>query len=596
MDFSDPSADIPWIHQAAIHLGVTPPARPVGRCFAGSFDASGIQPRHPFLKVTADAQLHNRDELIPALGMPRAEPEDLDDAALILAAYEKWGEDCPAFLLGEYSFAIWDSRKEALFLCRDHMGVRPLYYWQGHSRLAFASDPRSILRIPGVDRLLNRRKLSAMAVPGGQHLVPDETFHEGILSVPGACWLKADSTGLRKSTFWKPEIRENLVPKQPGEAFEALRALLFQAVECRIRRSKRPAALLSGGLDSSSLVSIAARCLEGSNRTLTTLSAVLADELRMQIADEREFIAEFQSVPNIRMEYLTAPGHGPFDFIEDGRQVEIAPVQTSRHYLYEAFEQAAAANGCDLILDGEGGEMGATCWAHGYYAELAAGFRWMTLAGELRRARAATGRSALRILAKDLRRMLPGRERKHAPVVLLADGFGDRSAKPVVRKLCRPSHQQFQLYAMTKWLEKHAVRGSWAATRHTRFSQPLRDKRVFDFCVSAPGNMKVRDGYPRYLVRGALDGILPKKIQWRTDKLPFSPDYYLRYNAQLGKAREFVSAIRENDPVRSVVDVERLRQMINPVDPSVGGEQARDIVPATIYLISFLRQFSEYRV
>jgi asparagine synthase (glutamine-hydrolysing) len=107
--------------------------------------------------------------------------------------------------------------------------------------------------------------------------------------------------------------------------------------------------------------------------------------------------------------------------------------------------------------------------------------------------------------------------------------------------------------------------------------------------------MDVREGYQRYPIRAALNGILPPKIQWRTDKIPFSPDYFVRYNAQLGMALEFVAAIRPNDPVRKIVDVEKLRRMLVPVDAAAKPAPARDEIPLTLYLINFLRQFSEFR-
>jgi asparagine synthase (glutamine-hydrolysing) len=595
VDFSGPSTDAPWILDAAHRFGAMPTSGPAGRCVTGSFGAGRSDKGvcHPSFTLAADGELHNRDELMESLGMPRAESKHQSDVELIAAAYEKWGEDCPNFLLGEYSFAIWDSRKEKLILCRDHIGFRPLYYWREGSRFAFASDLRCLFQVPGVERRLNRRKLSAMTVAGGQHLVPEETFHDGILSVPSSGCVRVDCRGVRQSTYWKPEIRTNLVPKRPEEAFEALRELLFRAVECRIRGSNRVAALLSGGLDSSSVVSIAARCLAGNNRTLTTMSSVLPE--MSEIADERAFIAEYQSIPNIRMEYITAPGKGPFDFIEESGRCELTPLQTSRHFMYQAFDDAAAASGCDMILDGAGGEMGPTCWGDGYYVELAAGFRWITLAGELAKRRAVSGRSPVRVLGRDLMNVLPDRQRREIPIVLLANEFKDHRARTPMRPFRWPSQRRSQLDLMGMWLRKHAV---WAATgmqRRARYSQPLRDKRIFEFCVAAPGNLKIRNGYPRYLVRGAMEGILPKKIQWRTDKLPFSPDYYIRYNAQVGKAREFVAAIRGNDPVRSVVDVEQLSQLIQPVNPAVGGARSRDLVPGSIYLICFLRQFAEFR-
>jgi asparagine synthase (glutamine-hydrolysing) len=144
-------------------------------------------------------------------------------------------------------------------------------------------------------------------------------------------------------------------------------------------------------------------------------------------------------------------------------------------------------------------------------------------------------------------------------------------------------------------LSTHAFPRGQTAHGHLRTSQPMLDKRVLEFCLAVPSAMHVQNGYNRYLIRGALDGILPRRIQWRTDKVPFSPDYCVRYNAQLGKAREFVAAIGRNDPVRSVIDVDRLWTMLEPVEPNSRSPIARDVVPGTIYAICFLRQFAEYR-
>lgn len=77
--------------------------------------------------------------------------------------------------------------------------------------------------------------------------------------------------------------------------------------------------------------------------------------------------------------------------------------------------------------------------------------------------------------------------------------------------------------------------------------------------------------------------------------MPYSPDYFVRYNAQLGMARDFVSAIGPKDPVRAVVDVEQLAALTQPVDALSGSAAARDQVPVTMYLINFLRQFPEFR-
>src|SRR6185312_3496233 len=112
------------------------------------------------------------------------EAPGLSDAQLLLRAYEKWGEELPTFLLGEFAFAIWDDRHKRLFCCRDQIGFRPFLYWRDGSILVFASSRHTILSVPGVPRRLNRRKLAAAIVFGGDQYYHDETFHAGIMSLP----------------------------------------------------------------------------------------------------------------------------------------------------------------------------------------------------------------------------------------------------------------------------------------------------------------------------------------------------------------------------------------------------------------------------
>jgi asparagine synthase (glutamine-hydrolysing) len=128
-----------------------------------------------------------------------------------------------------------------------------------------------------------------------------------------------------------------------------------------------------------------------------------------------------------------------------------------------------------------------------------------------------------------------------------------------------------------------------------RISYPLLDKRVVEFCLSVPAKYKVRHGYRRYLIRRALNGILPPRIQWRTSKAPFSPDYFFRYNSQLQKAREFVAAVGIGDPIRSVVDINTLDRLLQRPLVADGDDAALSLIPATIYLICFLRQFADFR-
>jgi len=555
-------------------------------------ELSSISARGVF-SIAADAELHNRANLLSRLSSNDLS-SSCSDATLILTAYEKWGENCTEFLLGEFSFAIWDAGRARLFCCRDHMGTRPFFYWTNGFRFAFSSDPLCLFSLPGVGRELNRAKLAAWATGGyARGSRPDETFYRGISSLPSATSLTFEDGQIRKRGYWVPEDTAVRVPHREEDAFEALRELLFDAVECRVRGKTGVAAFLSGGLDSSALVGVAARCLEKSNRSVLALAAVLPEVSKPQFRDEREFIDEFSTWPNVTVRHVAPEGGGPFDGIEDALCFE-AGVRYSRQYLFDAMQDVAIRSGAGVILDGMGGEAGATTWGQGYYLELAFGMNWYTLAQELRQLRAIRQISPLRKLAAEVWSFMSP-DRLAEPMILLAPDFLRATEEEDANGGFHwPDHRREQLRQIQAIMRTHAF---WPGIPEScvPMSRPFLDKRVLEFCLAAPGNLKVRDGYQRYLIRRALDGILPRRIQWRTTKCAFSPDYSERYKAQLGKARDFVASIRRNDPVRSIVDVHRLRHLVNQPDMPAGRITALVQIPTTIYLICFLRQFAEFQ-
>ena len=104
------------------------------------------------LAVTADVRLDNRKDVLTALALPAS--TTLPDSRLIVGAWQKWGRDCPRYLVGDFAVAIWDAGQQTLFCARDHIGASPFYYSLTAERLVFASDIRGVLAVPDVsDRL-----------------------------------------------------------------------------------------------------------------------------------------------------------------------------------------------------------------------------------------------------------------------------------------------------------------------------------------------------------------------------------------------------------------------------------------------------------
>ena len=199
--------------------------------------------------LLGDIELHNRADLVESLGAP----EFHTDSQLVLEAFSKWGDSCADHLLGEFSFAIWDEHRQRLYCCRDHAGQRPFLYHLNSSTFFFATDLLALFALPGVPRRLNASKLAGLGTPSAHHAVHEETFHQGILSLPGGSYLVLESGRIRIEQYWRPENARIWTPRRPDEAYEALRDLVFQAVECRLPRTGPAVTLLSGGLDSSAV-------------------------------------------------------------------------------------------------------------------------------------------------------------------------------------------------------------------------------------------------------------------------------------------------------------------------------------------------------
>ena len=569
------------------------------------------------LLITADVRLDNRTDLINELGFAGGGPSDITDADLILSAYEKWEERCPERLLGDFAFAIWDSRKRRLFCARDHMGLRPLFYYHDDRRFIFGSEPKAIVALSGVPRKVNRNRIAALAHPEVRSRFYEESWFEEIKVLQAATSLTVEQARIRKTKFWEPQLSLRLPYRTDAEVLEAFRSLMFEVVSARLCNDQPAAALLSGGLDSSAVVSVAARALERQNKELHVLSAVLADASDPVLTDEREFIDQFRPWPNVTISYVTAPGRGPFDNLEQLVWNFDSPLITSRHYLYSAFAHTAKALGAWSILDGAGGELGPSYYGDFYEAELFWRFRWVPLWREMRARKRSTGTSMLRglhasafhpVIAPAMRRL---RSREERP--------SDFS----LGQILQPQFVRNQLDSISPWLNEQRKRESgWPNHRRIQYRQqlsvqqkatgifpiggqtallyPFLDKRMLEFCLAAPGHLKLRNGYRRYLIRAGLDKILPPRIQWRTSKVPFSPDYLRRYNAQRQQAQSILADIGPNDPVRMVVNVERLKELANlPVAEdeydTLAEFAARDAVPMGIHLILFLRRFDEYR-
>jgi len=186
------------------------------------------------------------------------------DTEVVLAAYEEYGEAFPQRLNGMFAIAIWDRDLARLLLVRDRLGVKPLYYSLGERQLAFASEIKALLRLPGVDRSWDRQALfeffQFLYVPGPR------TAYAGIRQLPPGGMLRADRSGVQISHYW--ELRPTLAGS-PGSAESDLTELLQDSVARRMIADVPVGAFLSGGIDSGLVVAFMSRAAQEPVRSFT---------------------------------------------------------------------------------------------------------------------------------------------------------------------------------------------------------------------------------------------------------------------------------------------------------------------------------------
>lgn len=520
--------------------------------------------------IACDARIDNREYLVEKFGLPST---IRCDSELILALYQSVGDDCVNHLLGAFAFAIYDLSDGSLFCARDHFGEKPFSYAFADNLFAFASEPMGVVASGVVKPEVNDTRILSLLTMNPRETT--STVYRGVLRLQGSHALRLDRTGLRVWRYWKPQIPEVPLSGSDDEIVARFITLLREAVHCRLRSSKPVGALLSGGLDSSTIVMLAREKVAeySPERHLSTFSATFptvpgSDEEKwielVEGADARELapIVPFRH----QMDNLSPLAHTA-SLAEALDEPMLAP------NLFQIWELAsqAKAKGMGVLLGGHDGD---AVVSHGFslLTELVLNEEWDRFAIELDSLSEFLGNydsSKKALLAQYavpcvlyLKNIgAPLRAFRTARILRTNFGVSARSLlgatapgslKWIVRKWSQPNGRSglTQLtrtvrasnrFQSTLPLPLESWRTS-AAEDHLRNIElpligesfeffdrigarigieqrhPFFDKRLVEFCLALPVHFKVRDGWTRFILREATRGILPEPVRLRRDK------------------------------------------------------------------------------
>lgn len=479
-----------------------------------------------------NGEIYNYVELRPDLEARGHRFHSHSDTETLVHGYEEWGVECLQRFNGMFAFALWDSARKRLFIGRDRMGVKPLYYWWNGRTLAFASEIKALLAHPEITSQPNLPAISEYM--DAMYTTGEHTWFTGIKRLLPGHYMLVTPEGMKVRQWWDVPAQEDEVGARPERSYiNKTRELLEDSVRLRLRSDVPLGSHLSGGLDSSSVVALLSRQMASSGEPVRTFSGAFAegeeyDERRYVRAvvkryrtDHHETVPTASDLPKLldrMIWHMDEPTAGP------GILLQFAVCELTRR------------SGVTVVNGGQGGD---EAWA-GYFGYIQpylrtllkqAGRHPALYAQLLRDGFSLLGRPETRM---SLRRALSGGRRgRLQPTGSLGEWAGRRF-------LDEQSHggtnghethtdlgtgQRTPLASIMYWDMKWYLpallqvedRTSMAFSLESR--APLLDYRLIEHAARVPSAMRLRNVEMKHVLRQAVRDLLPPSIYKRKDKM-----------------------------------------------------------------------------
>jgi len=454
------------------------------------------------------------------------------DTEVIAHGYEEYGFDIALKFNGMFSFALWDEKKKRLWIVRDRIGIKPLYYTFKEGRFVFGSEIKCILEDAGVVRRVNHSALYAYL--GFEFVPAPQTAFEDIHKVPAGHWAILENGQLRVEEYWDLTMPEQGVVRSEGEMVERIRYLIDDAVRMRLMSDVPLGAFLSGGLDSSTIVAMMRKHNPGRLQTFT-------------IGYEDKTFSEMDYAQTVADHFDTDHQVLIIDKMDE------ASIEKSIWHLDEPMTDLSsiplmficqkAKEHVTVCLSGEGGDEVFVGYDRfkaakvaSYFNKLPSWFRHDLVGkwtkgledrpqkkGPINMFKRFVEGALLPEEAMHLRwqYFMDPRLEEH----LFTDGYKstvpfdpfarvrETNAKCTSKDLINREAYLDTRFMMTDSVLMKADKMSMASALEIRV--PLLDHRLVEYAGTIPGSQKLRGMTTKYIFRKALEGILPKEIVWR---------------------------------------------------------------------------------
>ena len=487
------------------------------------------------------------------------------DTEVLLRAYLAWGPACVERFEGMWAFALHDGRSGALMLSRDPFGEKPLFLLEDEDGLWFASETGALVALRGRRPSIDRDHVIRSVVHGHKVLHQhDATFHLGVRELPPATTLVVHPDGRRdEHRHWRPVLAPD--PAMDARtAAEGVRERLVASMALRMRSDVPVAFALSGGIDSSSLVSIAAKVL---GHSVSTFSIIDPDPRYDERANVAATVADTGATSTL---VELRPDTDHLARLRMLVRSHDAPVATISYLVHAMLSEAIAASGHRVAISGTGADEILTGYfdhflmhlaaVHGTPAYAPALAAWQEHVAPLVRNPMLTDpllfvrdpefrdhillqRDRFRATLRD--EVAAGWDERFKETRYTDDLLRNRMLNELLGEVVRVILRQDDLNSMTYSVENRS---------------PFLDRSLFAFAATIPTPLLIRDGWNKVVLRDAMEGILNDQVRLSREKRGFNASLTSLFDLSAPDVRE---AFLGDSAIFELFDRERIRSVLD---------------------------------
>jgi asparagine synthase (glutamine-hydrolysing) len=561
-------------------------------------------------------RIDNRKDLTSKLNI-KDEP-NIPDGLFVSKAWEKYRTNLVDHLEGDWVIAVWEANEKKLHILCDHHGYSALYYYCNENFFAFATSIKSLLAIEAIPKKPNMKRVAQVLTSWqGSGL---DCAYEGILRLPPAhameidlaYWQAGNNFKIKQYKHWFPENTKTVNFPNEKDYYSKFFEEYSRAVEVRLRSYKAVGSQLSGGLDSGTVVALAALHLKKKGIRLPAFTSTPAFDVKGLTSKKRfgdeAYLAKLTAdyTGNTDWFPIDALNVNPFDAIKEGIKIHDEPFHAgSNTFWINEIKRVAQEMNLGSMLTGQGGNATVSWPTPGFLQIMSRKkdlikpkdfFSYYGLRHVI--APLYVPQSVKNFIRNKQKGSLPFLEysaikKEYAINNRIAQQMQEEDHDPSFAKTTSPLRTRLKIIkpgsSIIGFLHSQA-----AAWNNLEMRDPTFDKRLMEYCLSVPDHIYVSGGKDRMLLRKSFDGIMPPEVLWNTNVGRQAADIGHRIVKFQDTGRAILDNLSQSPLCNEILDIDRMKLILNDLTKEVNAKNTNEAgtvllrgITAGLFLLRF---------